>query len=320
MEQVQGLINLAEAWQAMGQSAQVKAVTERVRALGESLSPAEGKAAALAYQATLLARLGQTTLAETAWRDAIRLLVAEKDPLIQLNGYVRLADSYIEAGDRATAVGLLTDALGSVGRLASNDSRQRLIGAIARAFARAGDLDSALAAAGQLPGDQAQAALIFELGQTCLEQGDPWLALKAAESLTTPAYRARALAAVAVSFRLEAGQDALARETMAQATALTKELQQPEAMAWVKADLARSAALLGDSQAAASWSDQATQAVGLVKDGKLKDRLWAYLALRQAWANLPAEAQRSAGFIGNAALAAEAKASLEQAVAIDSAR
>jgi hypothetical protein len=320
LEQVQGLINLAEAWQAMGQSAQVKAVTERVRALGESLSPAEGKAAALAYQATLLARLGQTTLAETAWRDAIRLLVAEKDPLIQLNGYVRLADSYIEAGDRATAVGLLTDALGSVGRLASNDSRQRLIGAIARAFARAGDLDSALAAAGQLPGDQAQATLIFELGQTCLEQGDPWLALKAAESLTTPAYRARALAAVAVSFKLEAGQDALARETLAQATALTKELQQPEAMAWVKADLARSAALLGDAQGAESWSGQATQAVGLVKDGKLKDRLWAYLALRQAWANLPAEAQRSAGFIGNAALAAEAKASLERAVAIDIAR
>ena len=320
LEQVQGLALLVEAWAAMGQSAQAKAVTEQIRTLVESMRPGEGKAAALAYQAALLARQGQTTLAESGWRDAIRLLVAEKDPLVQLNGYVRLADSYIQAGDRATAVGLLTDALGSAGRLASSEARQRLIGAIAREFTRAGDLDSALAAAGQLPGDQAQAALILELVQTSLEQGDPWLALKAAESLGDPAYRARALAGVAVSFKLESGQDALARETLAQATALAKELPQPEAAAWVKADLARSTALLSDVQAAESWSGQATQAVGLVKDGKLKDRLWAYLAVQQARANLPAGAKSSAGFIQDAALAADVRATIERAVAIEMAR
>lgn len=320
LEQVQGLALLAEAWTAMGESAQVKAVTEQIRALVEPMRPGEGKAAALAYQAALSARLGQTTLAESGWRDAIRLLVAEKDPLIQLNGYARLADSYIEAGDRATAVGLLTDALGSAGRLANSESRQRLIGAIAREFTRAGDLDSALAAAGQLPGDQAQARLILELVQTSLGQGDPWLALKAAESLAAPAYRARALAAVAVSFKLENGQDALARETLAEATGLAKELQEPEAAAWVKADLARSTALLGDAQAAESWSGQATQAVGLVKDGKLKDRLWAYLAVQQARANLPAAARSSAGFIQDAALAANVRATVERAVAIEMAQ
>ena len=320
LEQVQGLALLVEAWAAMGQSAQAKAVTEQIRTLVESMRPGEGKAAALAYQAALLARQGQTTLAESGWRDAIRLLVAEKDPLVQLNGYVRLADSYIQAGDRATAVGLLTDALGSAGRLASSEARQRLIGAIAREFTRAGDLDSALAAAGQLPGDQAQAALILELVQTSLEQGDPWLALKAAESLGDPAYRARALAGVAVSFKLESGQDALARETLAQATALAKELPQPEAAAWVKADLARSTALLSDVQAAESWSGQATQAVGLVKDGKLKDRLWAYLAVQQARANLPAGAKSSAGFIQDAALAADVRATIERVVAIEMAR
>ena len=320
LEQVQGLALLAEASAAMGQSAQAKAVTEQIRTLVESMRPGEGKAAALAYQAALLAGQGQTTLAESGWRDAIRLLVAEKDPLVQLNGYVRLADSYIQAGDRATAVGLLTDALGSAGRLASSEARQRLIGDIAREFTRAGDLDSALAAAGQLPGDQAQAALILELIQTSLEQGDPWLALKAAESLGDPAYRACAFAGVAVSFKLENGQDALARETLAQATALAKELQQPEAAAWVKADLARSTALLGDVQAAESWSGQATQAVGLVKDGKLKDRLWAYLAVQQARANLPAAARSSAGFIQDAALAADVRAIIERAVAIEMTR
>ncbi|RQW82241.1 MAG: hypothetical protein EHM62_03885 [Methylococcus sp.] len=320
LEQVQGLTLLAEAWASMGQSAQAKAVTEHIQAQVEPMRPGEGKAAALAYQAALLARQGQTTLAESVWRDAIRMLVGEKDPLIQLNGYVRLADSYIQAGDRATAVGLLTDALGSAGRLASGESRQRLIGDIAREFTRAGDLDSALAAAGQLPGDQAQAGLILELVQTSLEQGDPWSALKAAESLAAPAYRARALAAVAVSFKLENRQDALARETLAQATALAKELQQPEATAWVKADLARSTALLGDVQAAESWSGQATQAVGLVKDSKLKDRLWAYLALRQARANLPAGAKSSAGFIQDAGLAADVRATVERAVAIEIAR
>lgn len=319
LEQVQGLALLAEASAAMGQSAQAKAVTEQIRTLVESMRPGEGKAAALAYQAALSARQGQTTLAESGWRDAIRLLVAEKEPLVQLNGYVKLADSYIQAGDRATAVGLLTDALGSAGRLASNDSRQRLIGDIAREFTRAGDLDSALAA-GQLTGDQAQAALILELVQNSLEQGDPWLALKAAESLGDSAYRARALAAVAVSFKLENSQDALARETLAQATALAKELPQPEAAAWVKADLARSTALLGDVQAAESWSGQATQAVGLVKDGKLKDRLWAYLAVQQARANLPAAARSSAGFIQDAALAADVRATAERAVAIEMAR
>lgn len=320
LEQVQGLALLAEAWAAMGQSAQAKAVTEQIRTLVESMRPGEGKAAALAYQAALLAHQGQTTLAESGWRDAIRLLVAEKEPLVQLNGYVRLADSYIRAGDRATAVGLLTDALGSAGRLASSEARQRLIGDIAREFTRAGDLDSALAAAGQLPGDQAQAALILELVQNSLEQGDPWLALKAAESLGDPAYRARALAAVAVSFKLESSQDALARETLAQATALAKELQQPETAAWVKADLARSTALLGDVQAAESWSGQATHAVGLVKDGKLKDRLWAYLAVQQSRANLPTAAKSSAGFIQDAALAADVRATVERAVAIEMAR
>ena len=320
LELVQGLALLVEAWAAMGQSAQAKAVTEQIRTLVEPMRPGEGKAAALAYQAALLAGQGQTTLAESGWRDAIRLLVAEKDPLVQLNGYVRLADSYIQAGDRATAVGLLTDALGSAGRLASSEARQRLIGAIAREFTRAGDLDSALAAAGQLPGDQAQAALILELVQTSLEQGDPWLALKAAESLGDPAYRARALAGVAVSFKLESGQDALARETLAQATSLAKELPQPEAAAWVKADLARSTALLGDVQAAESWSGQATQAVGLVKDGKLKDRLCAYLAVQQARANLPAAARSSAGFIQDAALAADVRATIERVVAIEMAR
>ena len=320
LEQVQGLALLVEASAAMGQSAQAKAVTEQIRALVETIRTGEGKAAALAYQAALLARQGQTTLAESGWRDAIRLLVAEKEPLVQLNGYARLADSYVQAGDRATAVGLLTDALGSAGRLASSEARQRLIGDIAREFTRAGDLDSALAAAGQLPGDQAQAALILELVQTSLEQGDPWLALKAAESLGDPAYRARALAAVAVSFKLEGSQDALARETLAQATALAKELQQPEAAALVKADLARSTALLSDVQAAESWSGQATQAVGLVKDGKLKDRLWAYLAVQQARANLPVGAKSSAGFIQDAALAADVRATIERAVAIEMAR
>lgn len=320
LEQVQGLALLVEAWAAMGQSAQAKAVTEQIRTLVESMRPGEGKAAALAFQAALLARQGQTTLAESGWRDAIRLLVAEKDPLVQLNGYVKLADSYIQAGDRATAVGLLTDALGSAGRLASSEARQRLIGDIAREFTRAGDLDSALAAAGQLPGDQAQAALILELVQTSLEQGDPWLALKAAESLGDPAYRARALAAVAVSFKLESSQDALAHETLAQATSLAQELQQPEAAAWVKADLARSNALLGDVQAAESWSGQATQAVGLVKDGKLKDKLWAYLAVQQARANLPAGAKSSAGFIQDAALAADVRATIERTVALEMTR
>ena len=320
LEQVQGLALLAEASAAMGQSSQAKAVTEQIRTLVESMRPGEGRAAALAYQAALLARLGQTTLAESGWRDAIRLLVAEKEPLVQLNGYVKLADSYIQAGDRATAVGLLTDALGSAGRLANSEARQRLIGDIAREFTRAGDLDSALAAAGQLPGDQAQAALILELVQTSLEQGDPWLALKAAESLGDPAYRTRPLAAVAVSFKLEKGQDALARETLAQATVLAKELQQPEAAAWVKADLARSTALLGDVQAAESWSGQAMQAVGLVKDGKLKDRLWTYLAVQQARANLPAAARSSAALIQDAALAANVGAIIERAVAIEMAR
>lgn len=285
---------------AMGLKDRAALLTQSMSRQAAEVSVRDGKVAALGYAAAHLALLGQSSAADSAWSSANQLLANESGPLVRLMGYIRLAESYALAGDKDTARGLLAPVRAALQSVPDGDGRTAIVSALARALSDLGDADAAQSAADLLASPIQQDTLVFELIQEQLSLGRPDVAATMANGLSTRVYAARARAGLAWGYAVDQRDELQARAAMGQLTALLSSLDQPVARAMVKADLARYQGMLGNADAAVRWSIESVQAANVVTDVRLQERLWAYVALAQARANLLPDARRSADRLDDA--------------------
>lgn len=202
------------------------------------LTTRAAKIAAYGHLAAMFLDLGDRAKAEVALHETNHIIAEETYPQTRLAYYVDLANGYTAANRRDSAIALLTGALRLTDRLPPAD-RPVLLRSLAIGFARARDVESAQAVISRMQGTDVAEAATLDLIRELVAQGRPYAAITVIGHLTQPVYQARAEAAVAWSLKVDAQQDAFARNLFNHATELLNNIGHPADQALAMADVGR---------------------------------------------------------------------------------
>ena len=272
-----------------GRQAKPGTTLNAAKLISDHITDPAAKAVAEEQLGAARMRSGGTAEARAAFLRANQAVASITDPLDRALTLARTARAYAKAGSRGGAATLLEDVVKAAGSLPMGDRRTAVLEEAIQTYGEMGDTAAALQAADMIQPESARDRAIHGLIVADIARGSLGSALEAAQSIKTPAYRARAVAFLGVAQQDDPHYRALAQASIEEAAAAAETIRNPAEKLAVLSEVARYASR------------------GL--DGKLADKLFA--EAEQLAAGLPASADRDAAHALIAANQARALRSAE---------
>lgn len=278
---------------------------ERARQWAAQVSAPAAKVAAQGMVADLLTRLGRRDDAMKVYAEANAGLSQLKDRAERVDAVVQLARSYADAGSTGAAAMLIEDATLSAARIADPTRRTAALREIALYHADAGNPVSARQVTATIDNPAVRADIELALTEALLGAGRLAAATEVADLISVPAFRARALAQVAMG--QHGSNNALFRDqaplTLQLARSEADRIDVPATQAMVLAELGRAAHTVGDAASAASFFAEAERAGAGITATEVRHPVLAVLAGNLARADRIGDAQRIVAQIADPAVA-----------------
>lgn len=309
------LTNVAESL-STGEEARVEALCEIARhqeSPGTTLATAQlisdhitvpaSKAVAEAELGAAKWSLGYVEEARVAFSRANQAVSQIADPPERLLAVARTARSYARSGSRGGAASLLEDVSRGIAALPESHQRNAVLEEVMKSYAELGNVQSALQAADRVSNPVDRDKAIHALVVDELTAGRLTEAMEAADAMKTPAYQARALGFLGRVQHEQPNYQVLATASFERARTLAGAIVNPGERLAVTSELARFASRVPASRLADQFfADAESQSAAILVDAPDHDPALAILTYNQARAFHPADAEKTRAAVRDPAL------------------
>ncbi len=278
---------------------------EMARQWARQVTDPAARVAAHGVVADLLTRLGNRDDATRAFATANEALAGITDRATRIGAVVQLARSYADAGSTGTAALLVEVVTLSATRIPDPARRAAALREIALFHTDSGNTKSALLVAATIDNANVRAELELSLVESLLASGRLAAAIEVADTITVPAYRARAFGRLAIG--QHTSDNALFRDlaprTLQLARSEADRARIPADQAIVLSELARAARALGDAAASGEFFADAERIAAAIEAPETRHAVLSVLAGHLARAERLEQARRLVSTISDPATA-----------------
>jgi len=303
-ERVEAYGILALSLSRMGDGEKAQHYLEAAEKLALSLDSPVENADNLARVAAYQARIDKLAEADANFRRVNTLVHSFNDKAALLSGYVKLATSYEESGNRGIALAILNETLlATRDQLTEKTEKAKLLQEIAGAYIKLGDADSAMLVVSQLDSgikDQAFYNLTCELAYA----DRLYDAMKGLDKIQSPEYKSRASALVSRLQHSHPDMGTLWVAMQEKALASIAQISNPQDQSIVRGEFARYLAHSGQNQASEEWARKALTSAQSIEISQDRDSAYAVLSANLARANQTKLADDTKKLISTPSLAA----------------